>query len=299
MEELVSVIIPFYNRIPFVVESVKSVLNQTYQNYEIILIDDGSTEDTTEITDFIADQNCVKWIHQNNTGVAAARNAGIAAATGEYIAFLDSDDLFKPEKLERQLRLMKEAKVSISHTSYDQISLGGEVLNTVDFGKYGGKVFPEIISICPIATPTVMVKSEILKEIECPFNTAFHIGEDICLWIDLAFHYEILGIDESLTQVRIGDSSASQNRNKQRIGLLNIINHLFKNPEYLKYEKEIAYLIKTLQLQFEPTAHMQEQTSGMAKRLLRRIIRFLEIIEKEGFLAVFVRIKRRLCGRTD
>lgn len=292
MDDLISVIIPFYNRLDLVKNSIESVLNQTYHNYEIILIDDGSTEDVAEMKACFSEDTRLKWITQKNTGVAAARNVGIAAAEGEYIAFLDSDDLFKSEKLEKQLWLMKENKAVISHTSYDQIDMNGEKLNTVDFGKYSGKLFPQILSICPIATPTVMMKREVLNGMKEPFNTAFHIGEDICLWIDLAHQHEILGIEEPLTQVRIGDASAFQNNDKQKIGLLNILNHEIRNPAYRVYEKEIAYLIKTLLGQFE-TVPEKVCIKGIRKYLYYAG-RLLVTLSEDGISTAIRRVARKL-----
>ena len=250
-KNLVSVIIPFYNRIDYVLESIKSVLNQTYQNFEIILIDDGSQEDISPIKDLInTTKNHVVLIRQKNMGVSTARNAGIKIANGEYIALLDSDDLFLPQKIERQVKVMEKTHAFISHTSYRQMTINGLKIQDMHSGRMNGRIFPKIIESCPIATPTVMVRREVFDELGDPFITDFHIGEDVCLWIDLAYKYDFVGIDEVLTAVRIGTLTAAYDTTKQQIGLVNIISYIMKNPNYMEYQYEISKLVNALQIQF-------------------------------------------------
>jgi glycosyltransferase involved in cell wall biosynthesis len=116
MDPLVSVIIPTFNRAHCIEQSVQSVLNQTYTNYELLLVDDGSTDNTQEVLARFGDK--IRIIVQDNAGVSAARNQGIRAARGKYVAFLDSDDLWLPEKLEHQLTLMSTDNVIFSATNW-------------------------------------------------------------------------------------------------------------------------------------------------------------------------------------
>ena len=159
----VSVIIPFHNRIKWVSEAVQSVLDQTYHDFEIILVDDGSTEPLLPYLE-IHDPR-IKYIRQDNKGPSSARNHGINLSKGTFIAFLDSDDLFLPTKLERQIELMKKnPDVLFSHTSYERINTEGSFIEKVESGLFSGIVYPEpILSTCPIATPTVMIHREALK----------------------------------------------------------------------------------------------------------------------------------------
>lgn len=236
----ISVIVPFYNRIPLLIDTIRSVLAQTYKNFEIIIIDDGSTDDISPIR-MLKDPR-LHYVYQKHQGVSAARNLGISLASGEYIAFLDSDDLFLSEKLEKQLHYMETYGLFFSHTSYQRMSLLGIPREIVPTGRFNGKVFPRILASCGIATPTVMIKREIL--INRTFDETLDFGEDVCLWIDIAYNTPIGGIDEPLTLVRVGRQTSAFNIEKQRIAYRNIYQHIMKNPHYVIYEQEIENLLK-------------------------------------------------------
>ncbi|WP_051015674.1 glycosyltransferase family 2 protein [Desulfitobacterium dichloroeliminans] len=236
----ISVIIPFYNRIPLLIETIRSVLAQTYTNFEIILIDDGSTDDISPIR-MLKDPR-IHYVYQKHQGVSIARNLGISLSSGEYIAFLDSDDLFLINKLEKQLHYMEGHGLAFSHTSYQRMSMLGIPREVVPTGRFTGKVFPRILASCGIATPTVMIKREIL--INRTFDESIDFGEDVCLWIDIAYTIPVGGIDEPLTLVRVGRQTSAFNIEKQRIAYRKIYEHIMKNPHYRIYEREIQNLLK-------------------------------------------------------
>lgn len=236
----VSIIIPFYNRIPLLLEAIQSVLAQTYTNIEVLLIDDGSTEDLTPLRR-LKDPR-FHYIYQEHQGVSAARNLGISLSAGEFIAFLDSDDLFHSEKLAKQISYMENHQLNFSHTSYQRISMRGESKGIVNSGRFAGKVFPKILTSCGIATSTVIIRRKILNEIK--FNQTIHYGEDVCLWIDIAYRYTIGGVDEPLTKVRIGSTTSAFNLDKQRLAYLSITDHIIKNPQYIVHETEIHLLLR-------------------------------------------------------
>ena len=120
-EDLVSIIMPSYNTGKFIKETINSVLNQTYNNWELIIVDDCSTDDTEEIVNAIKD-NRIKFLkNSTNSGAAISRNKAIKEAKGKWIAFLDSDDLWKKEKLEKQIRFMEENHYDFSYTNYTEI----------------------------------------------------------------------------------------------------------------------------------------------------------------------------------
>jgi glycosyltransferase involved in cell wall biosynthesis len=208
----VTVIIPFYNRVEWLLQSVESVLAQTFSNFELLLVDDGSDTSSDFLQTFKDPR--IRYVKQENKGPAAARNLGISLAQGKYIAFLDSDDLFLPDKIEKQFRIMEEHQsVGLSHSSYLRIDARGEKIDEVQSGKSSGWLYPEIICGCAIATPTVMIRTKILSELN--FDESIKLGEDILLWVQIARVSEILGIDEPLTQVRIHGDNAILDPDKQ------------------------------------------------------------------------------------
>lgn len=118
---LVSIIMPSWNTAEFIGESIQSVINQTYKNWELIIVDDCSTDNTDEIVDDFLDKRIKYLKNDKNRGAAFARNRALRQAKGEWIAFLDSDDLWKPEKLEHQLKFMKQYNLIFSYHEYEKI----------------------------------------------------------------------------------------------------------------------------------------------------------------------------------
>lgn len=242
---LTSVIIPFYNRLNWVKQSIESVFWQTMKEYELILIDDGSTENLSILHDILKNPNVV-YIKQSNRGASAARNKGIEVATSEFIAFLDSDDLFQPTKLETQINYMQRyPSISLSHTSYDRIDQEGNFLETIQSGLFTGQVYPEIYLFCPIATPTVVLRREFIVINNLFFDEGISIAEDILFWTKIAKKSEILGIDKPLSSVRINGMNTAVDKKKQIIGYQNIISGIRKDDD-LSPTKHEEYISKSL-----------------------------------------------------
>ncbi|MBE0602670.1 MAG: glycosyltransferase [Deltaproteobacteria bacterium] len=225
MTPAVSVIIPFRGRIPLLREAVGSVLAQTFRDFELILVNDGSDEQVSFLDEVRDDR--IRYIRQPPSGAAAARNLGIRKATGKYVAFLDSDDLYLPSKLEIQLRTMQERPGFVfSHTSYVRMDAAGRDLERIDSGGFAGRVYPGIVTCCEIATPTVMVLRDLFENLK--FEESVRMGEDIILWVRIARHHEILGIREPLTRIRIHGNNATLNREAQLEGRRNVLRFAFR-----------------------------------------------------------------------
>ncbi|WP_395477525.1 glycosyltransferase [Rickettsia endosymbiont of Pantilius tunicatus] len=229
----VTVIIPLYNRINWTIEAIESVLIQTHQNFEVLVIDDGSTDDISKLTETCKKDKRIKYFRRENKGVSSARNFGIEKATGEYIVFLDSDDLFMPDKIETQLRYMAENDLSFSHTSYQKVDGQGKYLSSEDSGTFSGQCFPQIINYCPIAVPTVMAKTSVFKQNLFPEN--IRNGEDFCVWISIASKNLIGGIDKELSQVRITSTNTLSNPRKHAESLINTASYIISHPYLNKY----------------------------------------------------------------
>lgn len=132
MNDLISVIMPSYNTSKYISKSIQSVVNQTYNNWELIIVDDCSTDDTEEIIKpFLIDNRILFFKNDKNCGAAISRNLALRKAKGRYIAFLDSDDLWLPEKLEKQLKFMKKNNYAFTFTDY-RINLNGKWLPYVN-----------------------------------------------------------------------------------------------------------------------------------------------------------------------
>lgn len=122
IDNLVSIIMPSWNTAQFIAESIQSVINQTYKNWELLIVDDCSTDDTDNIVEpFLTDARIKYFKNEKNSGAALTRNRAMREAKGEWIAFLDSDDLWMPEKLEKQIRFMNEHNYTLSFTEYEKI----------------------------------------------------------------------------------------------------------------------------------------------------------------------------------
>jgi glycosyltransferase involved in cell wall biosynthesis len=229
----VSVIIPFYNRVRWVADAVQSVLAQTYRNFEIILVDDGSTEDITSCIDI--KNKKIRYLRQENKGPGAARNLGISVANGAFISFLDSDDIFLPGKLEKQVALMLTApKALMSHTSYELVDANRKLLAVVNSGQFTGHVYPTILLGCPIATPTVMIRREAFRN-GLRFKEDIRIAEDILLWSEIAHRSPILGIDQPLTRVRKHGKNAAHDLSAQVLGSLDLIEYGIRQSPQLGF----------------------------------------------------------------
>lgn len=237
----VSVIIPFFNREDLLLRAIKSVQSQTHSNLEIILVDDASTEPLDKLNNLLKkDKRIILLKNNENKGPAASRNFGISKASGEYVAFLDSDDEFLSNKIEKQLFQVLLTNAVISHTSY--IRRYKKVDKIVDVGKLGGFMIPEIITSCRIATPTVMIRTSYLKEKALKFREDIRIGEDTCFWIEILRNEQLLGLEEPLTIVNVGNSSAAYDKEKNIEGLANILQYIFSVKEFRQYHKEISNL---------------------------------------------------------
>ncbi len=218
---LVSVIIPTFNRGWVIAEAVESVVAQDYQSVEIIVVDDGSTDDTTEkLIPFMAD---ITLLSQKNRGVSAARNTGIRVANGEFIAFLDSDDLWLPEKISCQVEFFRNNPLAmICQTEEIWIRNGKRVNPKKKHKKLSGMVFEPSLHLCLISPSAVMMKQS-LFDISGNFDEELPACEDYDLWLRISASIPVYLIDKPLIIKRGGhDDQLSRNHSldKYRISSL-------------------------------------------------------------------------------
>ena len=204
---LVSIIIPYYKKELYLEQSIRSILNQTYQNFEIILINDDP-ENKIFISKFSKLDHRIKLVHnENNLGAGLSRNKGLEIANGEYVAFCDSDDLWKNNKIEFQIELMKRLNFTFSFTGYDIID---ENNNFIKSRKAPGYVdFQKLRSSCDIGLSTVMIRKDIFENVKYRFAN-LRTKEDYVLWLKLAEDkITMKSIQENLTSWRKSKNSLS------------------------------------------------------------------------------------------
>ena len=193
----ISVIIPTYNRKSFLINAIDSVFNQTYQNLELIIIDDGSSDKTIE---YIKKKySKIKICKQSNRGVSSARNKGIKISSNKWIAFLDSDDRWHPKKLENQINyLVKNSEYRICHTDEIWIRKGIRINQHKKHKKYGGQIFDKSLDLCRISPSSVIIHRDVFNKVGL-FNEKLPVCEDYDLWIRITAKFPVLYLDEKLT----------------------------------------------------------------------------------------------------
>jgi len=202
MVPLVSVIIPTYNRAGQVAEAVASVAAQTFRDFEILVVDDGSTDDTFEVLAALEGVRVLR--HLRRRGVAAARNLGAAEARGEWLAFLDSDDLWLPEKLARQMAYL-EARPGLLWCQTDEtwVRQGVRVNKPASHRKVGGRIFLRSLERCLVSPSAVVLHRQLLAD-HGGFDADLPAAEDYDLWLRLSWRYEVGLVDEPLIIKRGG-----------------------------------------------------------------------------------------------
>ena len=215
MALLVSVVVPTYNAGRYVGEAIESVLRQTYKNFELIVIDDGSTDNTEEVVKRYGKQ--VRYIKQKNSGIAEARNRGIHAARGELISFLDADDVFLKHKLERQVRYMSDhPDCAMVYGNYSMMDEDGTLIHEDMFAHMGvscrsGMVLKELLLRCFIWTCTVVVKEEVFQKLGF-FDSKFVSGQDYDMWMRIAAAYKTGCVSEPLSVYRQNPNSITHKK---------------------------------------------------------------------------------------
>ena len=211
MQELVSIIMPNYNSGRFIAESIESILAQTHENWELILVDDCSSDDSVKVIEsLITDDKRIKLIKlAENSGPAIARNRAIKEAKGRYIAFLDSDDLWHPDKLSKQLSFMKEQDVSLSFTGYDRIDeQSGMVIDKLHVPFRVD--YDELLKQNIIGCLTAMYDTQKLGKVYMPDILK---RQDFALWLTILKKIPYAyGLDEPLAHYRIRTASVSSNK---------------------------------------------------------------------------------------
>ena len=282
----VSVIIPVYNAEKYVAGTINSVLSQTYREIEILIIDDGSPDGSIEICQNFKDSR-IKIIRQENRGLSGARNTGIRHAQGDYLAFLDADDMWLPEKLEKHvLHLDNSSEVGISFSRSAFINEAGQYLNTYQMSKLNNIQPSELLYSSPLGNGSSGVfRKEVFQEISfiddssgkketSYFDTNFVMYEDLECWLRIAIttSWQFSGIPEPLTLYRVNPQGLSANFVKA-IDYWEKLDEKVKlyAPELIDKWKQLAMAYRMRYLAREA---VRRQCGSMAVNLINRSLAY-------------------------
>jgi glycosyltransferase involved in cell wall biosynthesis len=201
-QSLVSVIIPTFNRGYCLAESIRSVLEQSFTDFELIVVDDGSTDNTPEIVCQFQGVQSIRL--EENRGVSFARNRGLEQARGDWVAFLDSDDLWEKNKLQAQMQWIKHhPDCQAVYTDEIWIRNGVRVNPMNKHQKYSGDIFQNCLPLCIVSPSSVLLRTEVLKEVG-GFDESMSVCEDYDMWLRIAKRYPFHFIEEKLIVKRGG-----------------------------------------------------------------------------------------------
>ena len=239
MNDLVSVIMPSYNTAKFIKESINSVLNQTYESWELIIVDDCSTDNTDEIVTSFNDNRIIYVKNEKNSGAAVSRNKALKMARGKWIAFLDSDDVWLPEKLERQIEFMKKNEYHFSYTDY-RIAWNGKDMEPY---VYTGpeKVTKKLMyRYCYVSTITVMYEREKVGLIEID---DIKKNNDYAMWLKIIEKTDCYRLSECLSYYYKHNNSISSG---SKIKLIKHHYIMFRRAMELGKIKSALYTLRNL-----------------------------------------------------
>lgn len=297
---LVSVVIPYYNNKLEIQRAINSVLKQTHKLIEIIIVDDGSNERLEQSE--IKNKSIKLYRFEKNKGVSAARNYGIEKAKGDYIAFLDADDEFMPQKIENQLIYMLKTNTKFSYTSYMRCNYN-EVKINCDCENINIK--NKCISNCDIATPTVMLEKRLLEKYNIKYKEKIHYGEDVIFYLEIFKYTNPIILNEYLTKVYVDINSAFNNKMKQIEGTKNILTYLLNDEDYNMQIVEISKLCYEFykMLNFHDDDNQKnsneklQQVNGTLLIEQSKLKKYLNTLHTKGLKYCIIRVFKKIIGK--
>lgn len=213
MSDLVSIIMPSYNTADLIEESIRSVLNQTYTNWELIIVDDCSSDNTKEVVEAIGDSRIIFVEKETNSGAGDSRNRALRMAKGKWIAFLDSDDLWTEEKLEKQIEFMESNGYSFSYTAYEEMDENGNKTNVHITGPR--KVTKKkLYDYCWMGCLTVMYDRDVIGLVQIE---NIRKNNDYAMWLQACKKADCYLLDEELALYRRGRAGSISSHNFKKL----------------------------------------------------------------------------------
>lgn len=288
-----SVIIPVYNGEKTIYKTVDSVLKQSFSDWELIIINDGSTDLTKAVISGIKDSR-IKLFNYTNAGLSASRNRGIDLATSDYISFLDADDLWHSDKLKRQLEALQTyPQASIAYSWTNCINESGDFLRRGSYLNANGDVYAQLLLIDFIESGSnPLISREALVKVG-GFDESLPAGEDHDMWLRLAKHCHFVCVPMPQILYRVSNNSMSANITRQAMGNLQVIEKAFRQaPQSLQQLKKqsLANLYKCLS--FRTLAGLPERRRGLlAIRFIWQAIRYdLSLLKRRTIGKVLFKI---------
>lgn len=285
MQPLVSVVMPCYNYASFVGDAVDSVLSQTYKNIELIIINDGSTDDTKEILEAITDSR-VTVLHIENSGVSAARNKGIELAKGQFIAFIDADDLWSPDKIQLQVQAFKQhPDCSYCFTNFSRFDAENNHYGSfTDYAYYLGKISQNATSelrvhfkdVCHDLEmpwyPTInMVRMNKIKHL---FERDRRIGEDVSFFMHFWASTDGIFVPKTLAFLRVHGANSSNISYSHAELLINVFSSKLKYYKQREFKKTLGRLYLNLAYQQRKRSQFSEAAKNYSRSILNNHFSF-------------------------
>ncbi len=285
---MVSVVIPDYNHARYIADAIRSVLGQDYQNYEIIVVDDGSTDNSREVVAQFGER--VRYIYQENRGLSAARNTGIKAARGDYIGVLDADDMYQPSFMSRLVGLLEDdPEAEAAYCGYRFVDDAKFPLYQIEARNVASERLFRVLAEGNFLVPESMLVRRRCYQAVGEFDESLRAVEDLDMWLRITRRYKVIGTTDILTHHRVLSGSMSTDPKRQTVNRLMVIGKHF-GPEPGRGEPSSdcvrrvygrAYLASTVEyLQAKEVEGAAENFSKMAvicPQLLGELETFYEL----------------------
>lgn len=267
-DPLVTVLLPVYNAELYIAEAVESILRQTFRDFELLVMNDGSKDKSSEIIRSFKDERVRLVENESNLRLIATLNKGIKLAKGKYIARMDADDVSLPDRLQKQVSFMQaHPEVGVCGTWFESL---GAPRKVVKYPEGDAAIRIMMLYQTPFCHPSVIVRKEVLEKNDILFSPDFIHGEDYEMWIRLSPHTRFANIPEVLLQYRLHENSVSaSNQSVQQEKTYNVIRLAFKKAGMQISNEEITLFRQVIYAQFKADKHFITE----AERLLSQLVK--------------------------
>lgn len=291
---LISVIMPVYNSIPFLSEAIESVLHQTFESFELIIINDGSTDESKSILDLYVDSRIFVKSNNHNKGIACSLNYGISIARGQFITRMDADDVMMPKRLEKQFHyLMSHPEVGIVGSRAFCINSEGKIFGHYYVTRTNVLIKSRLFFECSLIHPSIMIRKSILDEYNIGYDVSYAHAQDYRLWVDLSDKTEFYNLPMKLLKYRIHTSAISskktKNRNLQFDLALLTLSEMYKKNNVMLTDKEMAMIVASTLGMLCNIEHDYREFPKVARKVVSQVPKqYSKITVFRGFAKLWV-----------